>query len=386
MNLCGIIMAAGSGSRMKMPKNKVFLKFGDSSALARCIKVHKSSGIFDELIIVCRKEEKKIVEDTVRRYAGGIPCRIVEGGKERQDSVCNALAVIGDDVDYISVHDAARCFVTEDIIKSCASAAVKYGSAIPVSPVTDTVKIVDGDIAVKTLNRNELRLVQTPQIFEAKLLIDAYEAAYADGFYGTDDASLVERLGKKVHVVTGSKDNIKLTTKEDIEKGRAMTEAENGGLRIGNGFDVHAFTEGRKLILGGVDIPYDKGLDGHSDADVLIHAVMDALLGASRLPDIGELFPPGAAQYKDISSLVLLQRVKAKMDERYCEVVNIDVTLMLQTPKISPYKEQMIANIAEILKISRNAVNIKATTTEHLGFIGRKEGVCASCVCLVKQR
>ena len=264
--------------------------------------------------------------------------------------------------------------------------AKEYGSAVPVSPVTDTVKMVDGDIVEKTLNRNVLKLVQTPQVFSAKLLIDAYEAAYSEGYYGTDDASLVERTGAEVHILEGNTDNIKLTTKEDIAKGRSIAGGRADAMRIGNGFDVHAFTEGRPLVLGGVEIPFEKGLEGHSDADVLLHAIMDALLGACGLPDIGELFPPGAAQYRNISSMILLERVKKKMDDGYCSVINVDATLIMQAPKIARYKDKMARNIAGVLGIQPEQVNIKGTTTEKLGFVGREEGIAASAVCLVRMR
>jgi len=386
VNICGIIVAAGSGSRMHTKKNKVLMKFGRDSALARCITAHRNTGLFSELIIVCRKEDKKTVSDIARRYAGTLKYRLIEGGKERQDSVCNALAVLGEDTDLISVHDAARCFVTEDLIRACVECAKEYGSAVPVSPVTDTVKMVDGDIVEKTLNRNVLKLVQTPQVFSAKLLIDAYEAAYSEGYYGTDDASLVERTGAEVHILEGNTDNIKLTTKEDIAKGRSIAGGRADAMRIGNGFDVHAFTEGRPLVLGGVEIPFEKGLEGHSDADVLLHAIMDALLGACGLPDIGELFPPGAAQYRNISSMILLERVKKKMDDRYCSVINVDATLIMQAPKIARYKDKMARNIAGVLGIQPEQVNIKGTTTEKLGFVGREEGIAASAVCLVRMR
>lgn len=386
MNICGIIVAAGNSSRMMLKKNKVFLKFGKATALARCICAHRDSGLFSELVIVCRSEDKKEVSDIARRNTKGLKYRLVEGGKERQDSVCNALATIGEDVDYISVHDAARCFVTAELIKQCVESAVIHGSAIPVESVTDTVKLVDGDIVEKTLNRNVLKLVQTPQVFSAKLLIDAYEAAYSEGYYGTDDASLVERTGAEVHIVDGNSSNIKLTTRDDIEKGRNITGSRANSVRIGNGYDVHAFCEGRPLVLGGVEIPYEKGLEGHSDADVLIHAVMDALLGACGLPDIGELFPPGAAQYRNISSMILLERVKKKMDDRYCSVINVDATLIMQAPKIARYKDKMAGNIAGVLGIQPEQVNIKGTTTEKLGFVGREEGIAASAVCLVRMR
>ena len=194
-----------------------------------------------------------------------------------------------------------------------------------------------------------------------------------EGFKGTDDASLVERAGYEVEIVKGDYRNIKITTKEDLPM-------EN---RIGTGFDVHRLTEGRDLILGGVSIPFERGLDGHSDADVLVHAVMDALLGAAAMGDIGKLFPDTDEAYRGISSIELLKRVGSLLTESFFLIGNIDVTVMAQRPKISPYTEQMRENISEALGTEKSRISIKGTTTEKLGFVGREEGIAAEAVCLI---
>ena len=203
----------------------------------------------------------------------------------------------------------------------------------------------------------------------------AYQKAFAEGFYGTDDAVLAERAGYPVTLVEGEYGNIKITTREDMPM-------EN---RTGTGFDVHAFAPGRKLILGGVEIPYERGLDGHSDADVLVHALMDALLGAAAMGDIGRHFPDTDQQYKGISSMVLLRQVGEKLAEAGYSIVNADVTVMAQAPKISPYIDEMRSNIAGTLNVDKSRINIKGTTTERLGFVGRKEGIAAEAVCSISR-
>jgi 2-C-methyl-D-erythritol 4-phosphate cytidylyltransferase/2-C-methyl-D-erythritol 2,4-cyclodiphosphate synthase len=230
-------------------------------------------------------------------------------------------------------------------------------------------------VVTETLKRDELVVIQTPQVFAADILKMAYRKAVEDGFLGTDDASLVERIGHKVYIVDGSKENIKLTTPEDIAEGKKIAQVQKrSSVRIGNGFDMHAFADERKLVLGGVDIPCEYGLDGHSDADVLIHAIMDALLGAARLGDIGKLFPPSDNRYKGISSLKLLKEVGDLLDKYGYRIVNIDSTIIMQAPKISRYSSRMIDNIAGALGMDAVYVNVKATTTEYLGALGRGEG------------
>ena len=387
MKVCGIIMAAGSGTRMHVPRNKVFFKFEGRSALIRCVCTHVQTGLFDSLIVVCREEERGIVADKLKRHAAGIPCRIVSGGKERQDSVRNALRAVAEDTDIVSVHDAARCFVTPELIRACVDSAIRHGSGVAMLQATDTVKEVHNGCVTATLDRRRIMLAQTPQVFSFDLLKRAYDAAYSRHYYGTDEAGLVERIGEPVYAVAGEKSNIKLTTKEDLAVAKGILN--NSGwteMRMGSGMDVHAFADHRKLILGGVEIPGGPGLLGHSDADVLTHAVMDALLGAAHLGDIGEHFPPTDEQYRGISSLLLLKKVGQMLARHGCFVVNIDATVVAQAPKISPYKKQMEQNIAYELGIAPGCVSVKATTTEHLGFTGRKEGIAAMAVCMLRQR
>ena len=388
MKIGGIILAAGSSRRMGTSKNKVFIKFEGISALVRSVETHKHTGLFDYLIIVCKEEDLPTIQSKLTRHVQGMQYIFVTGGAERQYSVENALRHVEPDTDIVSVHDAARCFVTSQIIKDCVASAIRRGSGVAAVSAVDTIKRVDGKRVVETLNRDELVLVQTPQVFRRDLLVRAHNQAKEDGILGTDDSSLVERLGQEVYVVNGSMNNIKITTPYDLKLGEKIAGERKmfSNLRIGSGVDVHAFSRDRKLILGGVEIPSEMGLLGHSDADVLVHAIMDALVGAARLGDIGELFPPGDPKYKDISSIVLLKKVGELLNNCGYTIINIDATLIMQRPKIINYKSDMIRNIASALDVDKQYINIKATTTEELGFAGRGEGASAHAVCMIQKQ
>lgn len=386
MNVCAVLLAAGSGSRMESSENKVFLKFDEQSAVMRCIRAFNETNLFSHIVLVCKAEEEEYLREKISRHDKGKNFIFCIGGSERQYSVENALEYVPEETDIIAVHDVARCFVTPKIIRDCVSSAIRFGSGVAAVGATDTIKRAKEGVVVETLNRSELVHVQTPQVFKADILRKAYNQAVKDGFLGTDDASLVERIGESVHIVSSSADNIKLTTKADIKEGRKIVEnRKKSDIRIGNGFDMHAFAENRKLILGGVEIAYELGLEGHSDADVLIHAIMDALLGAARLGDIGVLFSPDDMRFKDISSLLLLREVGDLLKKYGYSIVNIDSTVIMQTPKIKSYSSQMIENIAEALDMNPIYVNVKATTTEFLGTVGRGEGAAAQAVCILQK-
>ena len=250
------------------------------------------------------------------------------------------------------------------------AAAAEYRAAVCAVRPKDTIRTGQG-----TLNRDELYAVQTPQGFDTAALKAAYEAAYAQGFYGTDDAGIAEGAGLEIRIVPGSYDNIKITTREDLPM----------ETRVGTGYDVHRLEEGRKLILGCGCIPFERGLLGNSDADVLVHAIMDALLGAAALGDIGKLFPDTDDRYKGIYSIELLKAVGEAVSEAGCTIGNIDATLVAEKPKIAPYIEAMRENIAGALDIDTDRVSVKATTTEKLGFAGRQEGMEAQAVCILNR-
>lgn len=379
-----ILLAAGSGTRMDADRNKILFKLEDQSAVIRCLKVFENTGQYSGIIVACRPQDRATVERKVMQHLRGSSCLFCDGGRRRQDSVRNALTLVPEDAQYISVHDAARCFVTEDVIIRSLECARQRGSGVAAVPIYDTVKRVEDGIVTQTLDRSELMSIQTPQTFAAPLLRRAHAEAAREGWQVTDDAALVERLGVPVCVSEGSSENIKLTVRQDVTRGeKILRRRTSGALRIGTGFDVHPFAAGRPFVLGGVHIPAAAGLDGHSDADVLVHAVMDALLGAAGLPDIGVFYPPDDPLYLNIPSVLLLEDVGRRIRAEGFEIVNLDCTVLLEEPKLKPHIRAMIANIADALAILPEKVNIKATTMEKLGALGRGEGAAAQAVCLL---
>lgn len=370
-----IIAAAGSGKRLGSDIPKQYLKISGVPILVRTINAFMENPHVDDIVIVANEDYIKHCRELTEDYRLDKVTDIVSGGKERQDSVYRALKAVRDtaaDTSCVLVHDAARPFINQETIDKVIDAAVTKGAAITCVPVKDSIRQGTSE-ASRNIERKNLYNVQTPQGFSLPLIISAYEKAFEDGYYGTDDAGLIERLGRSVELVMGHYDNIKITTKEDMPM-------EN---RIGTGFDVHALAEGRKLIMGGVEIPFEKGLLGHSDADVLIHALMDAMLGAAALGDIGRHFPDTDPAYKGISSVELLKHVtKLIYDEGY-GISNADITVMAQRPKIKPYIDDMRNMIADAMDIDISRISIKGTTTEKLGFVGREEGIAAQAVCLL---
>ncbi|MDF2928746.1 2-C-methyl-D-erythritol 4-phosphate cytidylyltransferase [Anaerospora sp.] len=375
--ITAIIAAAGSGKRMGSEINKIFLTIHNVPIIARSAAAIAACPEVDELIIVGAASEIDKLAEVLRQYQPGKPWRIVAGASERQYSITNALQAVSQETKLILVHDAARPLIDPAVVKQVIDGARKHKAAVVAVPVKDTIKIIDNEkYVVETPPRQTLWSIQTPQGFDATLLREAYARALKDGFLGTDDAGLVERLGKKVKIVPGGYNNIKITSPEDLRIAEALL-GERKDMRVGIGYDVHRLTEGRKLILGGIEIPYSHGLDGHSDADVLLHAIKDALLGAAALGDIGRHFPDTDLQYKGASSVMLLARVRELLAEKGYVVHNVDATIIAEKPKLAPYISQMNNTIAETLQITLDQVNVKATTTETLGFTGRREGIAA---------
>lgn len=369
-SVTAIITAAGKGSRMGTSLPKQFLSMGGKTILARAIEPFEEAEFVDRILVVTNRDFVALCEKICEDYSKVE--RVLVGGKERQDSVKNALDIIEDG--YALIHDGARPYVSEDIIKAVLTDAAETGASVAAVPVKDTIRQAE-DAGSKTLPRETLYSVQTPQGFEVGLIKEAFAKAYAEGFYGTDDAGLVDRMGHPVAISQGSYGNIKITTKEDLPV----------EMRIGHGYDVHRLVEGRELILCGVNIPFEKGLLGHSDADVAIHALMDSLLGAAGMRDIGNLFPDNDDSYKGISSVLLLEEVTKRLKEQGWSLNNADVTIMAQRPKLAPHIDIMRENMAKALGASVDVINVKATTTEKLGFVGREEGIAAEAVCILNR-
>ncbi len=373
-----IITSAGTSSRMGTKTPKQFMMIKGEPVVAKAYKAFAACDMIDKIFVVTAEE---MMQECKNKMVPYIPSEylaklggIVSGGKERQDSVFHgiyALKKSNPEIEYILIHDAARPFVTKKIIEDTVEAVYEHKAAIVCVKPKDTIRTAED-----TLARDSLYIVQTPQAFRSDILIKAYEKAYKDGYYGTDDAGLVERIGIKPALVEGDYRNIKITTREDMP-----TET-----RIGHGFDVHRLVRGRKCIIGGVDIPSEVGLLGHSDADVLLHAIADAILGAAGIGDIGEHFPDSDDTYKDADSLELLLQAYGLAKQQGYVVSNIDATVICEKPKLAPYKGKMQKNIAAVLGVAATQVNIKATTTEKLGFTGRSEGIAAEAVCILNTK
>ncbi|MBD3366994.1 MAG: 2-C-methyl-D-erythritol 4-phosphate cytidylyltransferase [Candidatus Eisenbacteria bacterium] len=316
--------------------------------------------------------------------ADGTSFLVVPGGKRRQDSVRKGLAALSDDVEVVLVHDAARPFVPGDVVERVLGAAQACGAAVPAVPVADTIKRVEGERVLATLDRGVLRATQTPQGFRAEVLRTAYEAADEDV---TDDAQVLELAGEDVAVVEGDPGNTKVTTGLDLELARLRDAARLGvgpATRVGFGCDRHRLTPGRELVLCGVTVPFDKGLDGHSDADVATHAVMDALLGAAAAGDIGVHFPPDDDRWRGASSLDLLDRVIGIVRESGYEPGAVDVTIVAEAPRLAPHVNEMRERLAVHLGVAPGSVSVKATTTEGTGPEGAGEAMSATAVATLR--
>lgn len=377
MSVWAVVVAAGKGERSGLEQNKVFFSWRGETVLGRSLDALESSGVLDGIVLVISESDRDLYEQMVRREgAHPLVKQIAFGGETRRDSVYNGLHALPEDAEIVAVHDAARPFVTAEIVRTTVESAREYGSGVIATPVTDTIKQIHPDGSVSTLDRSALRAVQTPQTFHAKDLIAAHERAQKDDLPATDDAALYEHYYGSVRLVTvpGAEANVKLTNPQDFRDTQCA-------VRIGSGYDAHRLKEGRRLVLCGVEIPHDRGLDGHSDADVAVHALMDALLGALGEGDIGRHFPDSDPKYKGISSMKLLENVMQIVSDRGYAVGNADVTIVAQKPKLADFMNQMRENLIAALECSN--VNVKATTTERMGFEGEEIGISAQAVALL---
>lgn len=367
-----IIVAAGASRRMGFDKLSYRLPDGQTVLEKSCAALAAHPAVTQLVLVAGANRE------TCRQIAKACPkpCVVVAGGETRADSVQHGLAAAAGDL--VAIHDAARPFVSEAVITAALQAAAQTGAAAPAVPVKDTIKVADANGRVQnTPDRATLYAVQTPQCFSRKLYLEALERVTGEKAHlVTDDCSLFELAGMPVTLTQGDYENYKITTKEDLQKEKTM--------RIGHGYDVHRLVEGRKLILGGVDIPYEKGLLGHSDADVLLHAIMDAVLGAAALGDIGKHFPDTDPAYKGADSLALTRAVARLIEEHGYTVGNIDATILCQAPKLAPHIAAMRQNVADAFGVPLDAVSVKATTEEHLGFTGEGLGIAAHAVALLE--
>lgn len=380
--------------------DKQFALAGGKPLLAHTVAIFEQSEIIDEYVIVLSAENMLrgralAYEEGWQKLRG-----FVLGGGRRQDSVWNGLQLLAEGKGklpppaWVMIHDGARPFVTSKILQDGLEAAQEHGACVAAVPVKDTIKVVESgtNLVKETPPRELLWAIQTPQIFRFDLIISAHQHAQANKLDVTDDAMMVEQYGQPVKVYQAAYTNIKVTTPDDLELARQIyggsAPAENAKnenqaeeyslatkMRIGQGYDVHKLVEGRPLILGGVTVPFELGLDGHSDADVLTHAVINAILGASGLGDIGRYYPPTDPTFKGISSVRMLQEIYQLVKEKGWRLANIDATIAAQKPKLAPHIPAMRQSLAETLGVAVDQINVKATTTETLGFVGRLEGL-----------
>ena len=384
--ISAVLVAAGSSTRMGF--DKLSFDLGGETVLHRSIRAFDQCPQIGEIVLVAGKNRAFVEQQAVGCTK---PVQIVAGGATRAESAKNGvLAAHGE---LVAVHDAARPFVSPAVIAAVLEAAARCGASAPAVPVKDTIKqAVPGDgktvpeacLVHSTPDRSTLYAVQTPQCFDRAQYLAALQELDAEkARLVTDDCSLFELTGRSVQLTQGDYANLKITTREDLPR---PVQKEETRMRIGHGYDVHRLVEGRKLILGGVEIPFEKGLLGHSDADVLAHAVMDAVLGAAALGDIGQHFPDNDPAYAGADSLELARHVARILSEHGYRVENIDATILCQRPKLAPHIPAMRANLAAAFGLPVDAVSVKATTEEHLGFTGEGLGIAAHAVALIETR
>ena len=386
MSTWAVVAAAGKGERAGLGMNKVFSLWQGKSVLGRCLAALAACGLFDGAVLVLSPADRPAWEALIAREGDcGLVKVVALGGATRQASVYNGLLALPDDAEIVAIHDAARPFVSADVVQATLEAARECGSGVICTPVVDTIRqLAGGDEADShTLDRGRLRAVQTPQSFRVGGILRAHRMAAAEGIQATDDAALYEKYIGPVRLVTaeGAEKNVKLTNKTDF----APSQQSAPALRVGSGYDAHRLKEGRKLVLCGVEVPHARGLDGHSDADVALHALMDALLGALGEGDIGRHFPDSDEAYRGISSMLLLARVMEIVRGRGYRVGNADVTIVAQKPKLAQYMAQMRENVVRGLETDPDRVNVKATTTERMGFEGEEVGISAQAVVLLEK-
>ena len=404
-----LVAAAGKGTRMRTEVPKQLLCYKGKAVVERTASVFAAHEEIDAVFLLIPQDKE--YDETFFQIADRLehlynkPVRCSYGGNSRGESVYYGLEAVSDYLAkscendnsdslegceaVILIHDAARAEITEEIIGRNIAAMRENEATCTVVPMIDSLRFTEKSaseffddlsshdyliINSKSIDRDRVVAVQTPQCFKLSSLMAAYDKARRDGYVGTDDASIAEHFGIDIALVEGDYANTKITTGKDIPM----------GIRVGTGYDVHRLAEGHRLILCGVPLPSDRGLVGHSDADVATHALMDALLGAACLGDIGKHFPDTDERYKGADSIALLREVKEKIGD--VSIGNVDITIIAERPKLAPYIDKMRENIAMALEMPIGAVNVKATTTEKLGFTGREEGIAAQAVCTIEGR
>lgn len=402
-----LVVAGGRGSRAGDGLPKQYRELAGKTVLARTLEAMSAGAPGARLKVVIHPDDRTLYAQSVAELDDAARAAVSEpalGGASRQESVRNGLEAVARESapQIVLIHDAARPFADPALIARAIAAAHAHGAAVPGVPLNDTVKEIDAaGFVVATPDRARLRAVQTPQSFRFPLILEAHRAAAAADRDYTDDAMIAEAAGHAVHVFPGDLANFKLTTPEDFARAmdqiKAPSAASGSGnltdvrttkvltdVRTGQGYDVHAFAEGDQVWLGGVSIPHSQSLAGHSDADVLMHAITDAVLGAIAEGDIGAHFPPSDPQWKGAASKIFLEHACKLVRARGGMIAHIDATVVCEAPKVGPHRDAIRASLAEIMELDIGRVAIKATTTEKLGFTGRREGIAALAIATVR--
>lgn len=385
-----LVVAAGSSTRMGLDTKKEYLPLNNGTVLSECVLSFLKTNKITSIAIaipkahVSQATEALYKNPLVKTLTQNIPVLFVEGGATRQESVYKTLCAINESFKgealskVVLIHDGARPFVSEKLITACIEDAYNYGASCPALQPTDTQVQIDSDNnIIQHIPRPSLAAVQTPQAFDFNTILAYHKRAV--NLTCTDDTEIWDTFNAtKTHIILGESTNIKITYKNDLPEASKM-------IRIGLGYDLHRLVEGRKLLLGGIELPFEKGEDAHSDGDVLLHAITDAVLGAASLGDIGVLFPPSDSKWKDASSSYMLKTAWDLVKKDGWKLENLDCVIALEKPKFIPYREQVCSSIANILEVETSQVFVKAKTGEKLGKIGRSEAVEVWVTCLLSK-
>jgi 2-C-methyl-D-erythritol 4-phosphate cytidylyltransferase/2-C-methyl-D-erythritol 2,4-cyclodiphosphate synthase len=390
MKVAAIIAGGGRGERLGAGVPKQFLAIGGVSILRRSVELFAGHERIDEIVVVLPPDLASSPPDDLPAFDK--PLLIVAGGARRQDSVRNGFEAVRDRADVVVIHDAARPFASAALIGRTIDAAWESGAALAAMPASDTIKLARDTPAAapllveRTLPRERVFLAQTPQAFRTDVLAAAIAASHED-IVATDEAALAEAAGFPVRLVTGEATNLKITTMTDLTSAQALMGRDSAGarVRIGTGYDLHRLAQGRPLILGGITVPFDKGLAGHSDADVLAHAITDAVLGAIAKGDIGQHFPDTDPRWKGASSLAMLAHAVAMARDAGFAVVNVDAVVIAERPTLAAHLAGIRASLAGVLGIDAGGVSVKGKTNEGVGEIGRGEAIAVHAVALLVQ-
>jgi len=376
-----LIVAGGSGVRagLKQGRPKQYCTIGGETVLRRTMCAFLDHPHIHYVLAVLRSGDEALYEEALSGLSSAKLLHPVPGGATRQLSVAAGLEALAQfSPDTVLIHDAARPFISADCIAGTIAALELFGGAIAAAPVTDTLKRGEGGRIVGTVSREGLWRAQTPQTFHYKKILEAHRAAQEAGQTGfTDDAAIAEWAGIPVGLVEDTPENMKITTAGDLAMADLIASRGAPDVRCGTGFDVHAFAEGDHVTLCGIKIPHTHGFEAHSDGDAGLHALTDALLGTIGAGDIGDHFPPSDPQWRGVDSAIFLAHAVKLVASRGGRVTNADLTFICERPKIGPHREAMCARVAELLGVDRERVSVKATTSEGLGFTGRKEGIAA---------